>query len=146
MSVSTTTEQRFWAKVEKTNACWLWQGTKSADGYGRFRVSENKRLEAAHRYAYGLLVGPIPEGLTLDHLCRNPGCVNPDHLEPVTLRENILRSDGLPARNARKTHCDKGHPFSAENTYLLGGKRHCRQCGRDRKNQWSARRRERVAA
>lgn len=74
--------------------------------------------------------GPIPEGLVIDHLCRNRGCVNPDHLEAVTQRENILRGEGLAAANARKTHCPKGHPYSGENLYVVpsSGRRQCRIC------------------
>jgi len=71
------------------NSCWLWQGIINEAGYGKLKVS--KRWVKAHRYSYELFVGDIPEGLTLDHLCRNRSCVNPGHLEPVTLRENVLR-------------------------------------------------------
>ncbi len=87
-------EQRFWAKVSKTDECWLWTGSKN-DGYGKFRPVANQRPVLAHRYAYELLVGPIPRDLTLDHLCRVHSCVNPEHLEPVTRRENILRGKAV---------------------------------------------------
>lgn len=86
-----TTEQRFWQKVEKSaDGCWLWAGTILPSGYGQFRVGLGRAR--AHRFAYELLVGEIPEGLTIDHLCRNIRCVNPDHLEPVTAAENVRRA------------------------------------------------------
>ena len=121
----------FWAKVDKSDpeGCWLWTGALS-DGYGSFGI-EGHRTKGAHRYAYETLVGPVPSGLQLDHLCRVRNCVNPDHLEPVTQRENLLRSEGAAARNARKTHCENGHPFDDENTSSTNGKRRCRACGRE---------------
>lgn len=94
-----TLEERFWAKVEKTDGCWLWQGYKTVMGYGRINVDGH--AVGAHRVAYEMLVGPIPVALTLDHLCRNPGCVRPDHLEPVTLAENSLRSNIVHPRGGR---------------------------------------------
>jgi hypothetical protein len=127
------TEARFWAKVNVTPDCWEWTAALNVkeDGYGSF--GGNGQIVLAHRFSYVLLVGPIPEGLTLDHLCRNRRCVNPDHLEPVTLRENILRGEGLTAKNARKTHCPSGHPYSGENLYVSPkGDRRCRSCRRER--------------
>ncbi len=123
-------EPRFWAKVKKTDSCWLWTANKIGKGYGLFWVGPTmKDFTVAHRFAYELLVGPIPEGLTLDHLCKVKHCVNPAHLEPVTNRENVLRSDGITALSARQTHCKYGHPFSAENTYFRSeGGRKCRIC------------------
>lgn len=119
--------ERFWSKVDKTDTCWLWTAAL-VKGYGRF--TSDVRQMGAHRWSYEALVGPIPEGLTLDHLCRNPRCVNPDHLEPVTQRENV-------ARIPRKTHCPQGHPFTAENTYVRTMPREdlrpvyqCRTCAR----------------
>jgi len=84
----------------------------------------------AHRYVYEQEVGPIPDGLTLDHLCRNRACVNPDHLEPVTMRVNTLRGETITARNAAKTRCDKGHEFTPENTMRKPDGRRCRVCQR----------------
>ncbi len=121
--------ERFWAKVEKSDGCWTWTGANYI-GYGQ--ISEggrDGRLLKAHRVAYELLVGPIPDGLDLDHLCRNPSCVNPAHLEPVTHRENLRRGMGLVGINARATHCKNGHPFDEANTYHpRRGGRDCRRC------------------
>ena len=133
---------RFWAKVEKAEDCWTWLGYKRG-GYGRFAPRHRLDL-AAHRVAYELLVGPIPEGLTLDHLCHTESdclggddcphrsCVNPDHLEPVTMRENTLRTtNNIVGINARKTHCKYDHELSGDNliTYR-NGQRACRTCKR----------------
>lgn len=124
---------RFWAKVDRRGAdeCWLWNGPRNSEGYGTFYV--DGRVPGAHRYAYEQTIGPIPPGLQLDHLCRNTSCVNPSHLEPVTGRENILRGQGVAARNARKTHCKRGHEFTPENTYIFpnGRWRQCRTCMRE---------------
>ena len=118
-----TIEERFWAKVEKTDICWLWTGTVDSAGYGRCGQG------IAHRYAYKLVVGPIPEGLSLDHLCRVRNCVRPDHLEPVTQRENVLRGVGTAATHAKQTHCDHGHEFTTPNTIIRkNGSRECRTC------------------
>lgn len=123
---------RFWAKVVKSdeNSCWLWQGTTSR-GYGQ--MWDGHRLNQAHRFAYELLRGPIPAGLHIDHLCRVRACVNPAHLEVVTCRENILRGESLPARNAQKTTCVNGHALTPENVEAYGWKqrgRRCRMCVR----------------
>lgn len=124
--------ERFWPKVlmAAPDECWLWGAYIAPEGYGRIHAGrDSPRPLLAHRVAYELLVGPIPEGLTLDHLCRNRGCVNPAHLEPVTNRENIMRGTSVPARNARKTHCKHGHVFSPENTRLRrDGSRICNAC------------------
>ena len=132
---------RFWAKVDKngsimpnmTTKCWLWTAWRNAKGYGMFCVSEDPREHLlAHRYAYELMKGPIPDHKPLDHLCRNHACVNPDHLEPVTLRENNLRGEGLAAISASKTHCPQGHPYTIDNLvrweFEHNGYRVCHLC------------------
>jgi hypothetical protein len=120
---------RFWTKVRFTEPCWLWTGSRNWGGYGQFRL--HQRLLLAHRWAYEFCVGPIPEGLTLDHLCRVHNCVNPEHLEAVTHRENVLRGTGPTALNAARTHCVNGHAFTPDNLYPLAtGHRRCAACRR----------------
>lgn len=116
----------FWVKVMKTDSCWIWQGTKTQNGYGQIKIAGTKY--AAHRLAYAALVGLIADGLVLDHLCRQPSCVNPAHLEAVSQRENTLRGVGPCAENAKRTHCPQGHPYSGKNLILRRGKRECRHC------------------
>ncbi len=127
---------------EQSNGCWLWTGpTNGAAGYGQMKVFGG--IAPAHRVAYELYVGAIPEGLVIDHLCHTRLCVNYEHLEPVTFQENILRGEGLAAKNARKTHCLREHEFTKENTYIdKRGSRYCRKCVniRARKNQAAVRR------
>lgn len=135
-----TQEERFWSKVQKTDTCWIWTAAKSPLGYGSFGV-ESGKIMPAHRYAYELLVGPIPKGLTIDHLCRNPSCVNPAHLEPVTQGENVKRSTfhkAGTAVNLSKTHCPHGHPYSGDNVYFYHGSRHCIACMRKRTREQRA--------
>lgn len=133
-----TREQRFWEKVDKTETCWLWTGTKTtlvADrGYGLFRV--DGRQTTAHRFAYELAKGPIPDGLELDHLCRVRQCVRPSHLEPVTHYVNMMRGEGFAARHARQTHCKRNHEFTPENTSIEAtGSRRCITCRRERERR-----------
>jgi hypothetical protein len=126
MEVMERLGQRFSEKVvfAAANECWLWQGCRLSHGYGQ--TWDGKRVVGAHRYAYERLVGPIPEGLTIDHLCRVRHCVNPAHMEPVTAGENARRGENP---NRAKTHCKYGHPFDAENTYVrASGGRECRAC------------------
>lgn len=122
---------RFDSKVEidPTSGCWKWLGYKVKGGYGRFWFEGRDVM--AHRFAYELVVGPIPEGKEPDHTCNNPGCVNPGHLEIKTHRENSLRSETSPtAINSRKTHCPENHEYTPENTYIIPstGSRRCRKC------------------
>lgn len=122
-------EERFWAKVDRQGPddCWLWQAGSMPQGYGNFFY--NPGTLGAHVFAYETLVGPVLDGLELDHLCRNPACVNPAHLEPVTHRENCLRGISPAAFHAKKTHCPKGHPYSEHPGNPNW--RICRQCHRE---------------
>lgn len=126
-----TPVERFWAGVAKSEACWIW--TRSCiRGYGQFYLDGRNRK--AHRIAYELLVGPVPDGLVLDHLCRVTRCVNPEHLEPVTVAENNRRS------SLAKTGCHRGHPYDDANTYIFRGARACRRCRAEAQARWQARR------
>lgn len=128
-SIRRPVQEQFWEKVNKTESCWLWTGGLTAMGYGSFRAQhEHGVTRVAHRFAYLTLVGPIGDGLELDHLCRVRHCVNPAHLEPVTHRENVRRGGGPTAANARKTHCINGHPLTGSNLQPGRKQRRCREC------------------
>ena len=117
---------------EPNSGCWLWAGDVDGHGYGVYHVTRTPRKRVgAHRAVYEFYRGVIPAGLTLDHLCRNVVCVNPDHLEPVTLRVNLRRGKTVTAKNAAATHCPKGHPYDAANTHVYRGGRFCRTCPRE---------------
>lgn len=118
--------RHFFSKVKfvKGNTCWFWMGTKNEWGYGYFKGSR------AHRFIYSKLIGKIPIGLTLDHKCRARNCVNPLHLRPMTLIENMRIGNSIPAINARKTHCKNGHEFTKENTQKVKTGRRCAICFR----------------
>ena len=111
------------------DGCWMWLGHIDPAGYGRIKKPGSRVPSYTHRVSYELHVGPIPPGLQIDHLCRNRACLNPAHLEVVTLVENVMRGFGLPARNARKTHCKHGHEFTEANTQRSEADRACRACG-----------------
>lgn len=134
---------RFAAKVEvdPDTGCWVWIAARNHQGYGKFQYA-TKDTRVAHRVSYEAFHGPIPDGLVLDHFaCNNRSCVNPDHVRPVTVRENVLRSDSIQALNLAKTHCVNGHPFSPENTAILkSGTRGCRACQRAAYKAWKKRR------
>lgn len=129
---------RFWSKVDTTAGilgCWLWTAYVGPHGYGQLSVGRERFL--AHRYVYERVVGPIPEGMHLDHVCRTRHCVNPGHLEVVTNAENTRRGKALI------TSCPAGHPYDEANTSITRlGHRRCLACAR----AWNRARRERVAA
>jgi hypothetical protein len=124
--------------------CLIWTAALGRDGYARVRVIASTRVYKnvpVHRVVYEYVVGPIPEGMQIDHLCRNRACCRPEHLEPVTIRENLLRGETHAAANAAKTHCANGHPFSGENLSIQVGRyqRVCKACKRAeaRRRYWA---------
>lgn len=120
--------ERFWSKVDRSagpDGCWLWTASRDRHGYGYFGVGQT--LYKAHRMAWFLTYRRWPVQV-LDHLCRNPPCVNPDHLEDVSNKVNLLRGNGWSGRHAQKTHCPQGHPYSGDNLVMYKGARLCRTC------------------
>lgn len=128
----TELEERITARVKITGTCWIWQGALR-NGYGAIGIA-GKTLYT-HRLMYELRIGPIPDDLVIDHLCRNPPCCNPDHMEAVTRGQNVLRGDR--GRGTRVTQCHRGHPYTPDNTYVNPkGHRVCRTCKKAREQQY----------
>lgn len=130
---------RFWDKIHFPfpSECWEWKAQIQPNGYGRFNI--HRIALYAHRVAYELAIGSIPDGLVLDHICRNRKCVRPSHLEPVTPKENLLRGERpfIIPYNSKKTHCKRGHVFNEKNTYYYAnGSRICRVCGKLRARKY----------
>lgn len=128
-SVRERFEEKF--TPEPNSGCWLWTAVVGRNGYGRFW--RDGRQRQAHRVSYEIHVGVVPDGLVLDHLCRVRCCVNPAHLEPVSVRENCRRGETgkvTGARTLTKTHCPNGHPYSGDNLIVTKKQRFCRACHR----------------
>lgn len=130
-------------EIDPETGCWIWCGQLNNQGYGRVSIDGKRHL--AHRLMYRFLVGPLLAGMELDHLCRRPACVNPEHLEVVDGRENVRRGTSPVAVNMARETCKHGHPFDLTNTYVVvkTGQRQCRKCKarreRERKaKMWSA--------
>lgn len=118
---------RFWDKVLFTVDCWEWQASKNNSRYGTFGIG-NQKTTMAHRFSYELFNGKIPDGLEINHLCKNTSCVNPGHLEVVTRQQNVLKSNAPSAMQAKQTECKYGHPLSDSNLAIYNKKRVCRKC------------------
>lgn len=135
----TQSELKRWRKYTSfsSNGCWTWTGTLFWNGYGCLKIWLGDKYQhvGVHRLAYEHFIGPIPADREIDHLCRNRACCNPAHLEAVSRRENQLRGEGFPAKNAAKTHCLYGHEFTPENTYIRKNGRGCRKCDLEAKKR-----------
>jgi hypothetical protein len=131
--------KRFESKIEKTATCWLWRGPMNPNGYGQLTVDtgDGWHTKWAHRLAFEFYIRPLDPGETVDHVrdrgCIHRHCVNPDHLDAVSIGENSRRSPNtLTGANIRKTHCPQGHPYAGDNLFYCQGKRKCRECVRAR--------------
>lgn len=139
--MASSIKERLISLINKNLDCWEWSGSISNQGYGRLtvgsRTDKTRRTRSAHRVSYETFVGKIPKGLVIDHLCKNRKCINPSHLEPVTIQENIKRGDSGKFESS-KTHCPKGHEYSEDNIYKYGNSRNCKICMKTRsiKNYW----------
>lgn len=136
-------DDRLWENVDKTSnpkGCWEWRGFTAPSGYGH--IHWKTRPHRVHRVSWELLRGLIPDGMYMDHLCRNKICVNPEHLEIVTPRENVIRGISPAALRSKQAHCIRGHLLAGENLYLKKGvhgiERQCRECGRERCRRWKS--------
>ena len=129
-------DSRFWRHVDDSGDCWEWKGTKDRKGYGQFTV--NKKHFFAHRWAYEALVGPIAEGMVVDHLCRNRACCNPSHMEIVTPVENVKRGEGITAQNSRKDKCQCGQSYFIAHRKDGRSYRYCRACKNEYQRRWRA--------
>jgi len=121
---------RFVLKIDVTSNCWNWKAGKGAQGYGSLRVTDKySTMIKAHRMSYEFFVGKIPKDKVIDHLCRNRSCVNPEHLEVVSSRENTLRGETLASKEAKQTSCIRGHELKGNNlAFRTDGKRACKTC------------------
>lgn len=137
--------ESFWKRVRKTNTCWLWHGATRINGYGM--VTFGGKTVSAHTYSLMLDGQSVPKGMHVDHICRVRACVKPEHLRIVTPRENILSTTSPAARNARKTHCLRGHPLTMDNVrkgkFEMHGWRLCVTCHRESTVRWRAKYSER---
>jgi hypothetical protein len=123
-------EGRFYKKITVVQECWIWKASKLESGYGLFTDEYGKTI-TAHRWSFQHFHGVIPQGLVIDHICRNPSCVNPKHLQAISQSDNIKRSLLVKARSAR-THCKNGHEFTPQNTRYVKGQRgrRCSTCAK----------------
>lgn len=148
--VQSKIDRLFWSHVDKTESCWLWTAGKTR-GYGylglkHYTLEKPVRI-SAHRLSWQLFVGSIPDGMQIDHLCKNPSCVRPDHLEVVTPKENNHRSDSPSAVYAKRTHCRNGHPYEGDNVRVAkSGNKTYRQCVTCYQEYWRRKQREKFAS
>lgn len=155
-----TESERFWIKVDKNGPipidrhdlgnCWIWIAYRNQAGYGWFKLGSRRDgtegQVQAHIWLYEYEIGPVPDGLELDHLCRNRACVRPTHLEAVLHRINVLRGEATSAKNAKKTHCPKNHSYSGDNLIITSrGTRACRICVTEQRRAWGEKRKTKVA-